>query len=90
MFTIIADKILGWLSNLHLSLAGYAIALLSAATGALIIAFKLQGSSLHKAKVELLLSKWSLTNTQDEKAVEEAKSAFQKALKEYDDAKNSR
>lgn len=61
----------------------YAVMTLAGVAGILILALKLQGTRLHKARVDLLRKSIELDTTKDDIAIAAKKSAYKLAKKEY-------
>lgn len=88
-YEVMAKLIWDFISNLHLTLTEWAIAALAAVVGAFVVAFKVQGSRLHAAQVQLLLMRYSVTNGRDSDRINAAKAVMNKAIKAYEDANRS-
>ncbi len=72
-----------WLASIRLSLAQWGLLSLAVALGIAVVAFRLQGSQLHKAQLALLLATMRQADSGREKAVEAARDRFNVAYKEY-------
>lgn len=78
---------MSWLSSIKLSVAQWLGASAALIVGLLVAALKLQGSRLHKAQTELLREQFGRKMEVQDRAVEQAKARWQKALDEYNDAR---
>lgn len=77
------NTVLSYLSTLKLSIVQWSVLLLSGAVGALVIALKAQGTKLHRAQIQLLLTTMAQSDTGKELAVTKARETFQAAYKDY-------
>lgn len=66
----------------------YLLLFLAAVIGALVVALRMQGGSLHALQVEVLRSSIAVAIDKDDKAIEQAMLAYEKALNEYHKAKD--
>jgi purine-cytosine permease-like protein len=82
------SSILTFLGNLRLTVEQWLLLCLSAAMGALVVAFELQGSKLHKTQVELLRAQFGNAMSLQDSKVGSAKQAFEDALEAYIKAQN--
>lgn len=67
----------------------YALGLLAGVVGLLVWLLRAKGQALHKAQIDLLLLKFGNTDDADQKSTDAAMKAYNKAAKEYWDAKES-
>lgn len=74
------------MDNIKLTLTQWLLVVVSAACGVLVLLFKLQGSKLHKARIDLLNEQIKRTNEKQENHISSLKKKFKKSLKEYKDA----
>lgn len=79
------STIISYLNSLRLSLIQWTCLVLAGAVGALVVAFRAQGSQLHRAQIQLLLATMRQSDTNKEAAVVKAREAFQIAMKDYQD-----
>lgn len=80
------STILSFLSNFKASLSEYLAVAIAGAIAFTVAAFKLQGSRLHKAQVDLLATKLQVSRDAADKATNAAQANYQQALKAYQDA----
>lgn len=79
--------LVGYLTNLRLSLKQLTAGVVAALIGFLVIRLRMQGSALHLAQAQLLQARYEATNKEDADAIKAAKSDMNAAMKEYNDAK---
>lgn len=77
-----------FLNKLKLSVTQWALVTLAAALGWVVFLLRQEGRKLHRTKVELLRVKHETADKAQSLKVDNAKQAYEKALKEYEDAKN--
>ena len=79
----ILNSVLSKLSSLRLSLYQWTFLTLAVAFGALVAAFRAQGTALHKTQIQLLLATTRNSDSAKELAVKIAKDKLQAALADY-------
>ena len=79
----ILESITNFLSNLHLTLVQWLLVSLATAFGVLVVMFKLQGSKLHLAQVQLLTLDFKAQNMKDRGVVSRARTRYTKAMNSY-------
>jgi hypothetical protein len=80
------STILGWVSDIRLSLKQIAALSLATLIGGLLVALRLQGTKIHRLQTELLELRFHSTMDQQDARVEAAETAFKKALSDYHNA----
>jgi hypothetical protein len=80
---IYLDKLLGYLDKLQLTFTQWAMLAMAVTIGALVGLLRLQGSRLHRLQVQVLEEHVRTISSQDDTAVQEARSRFNKALQDY-------
>ncbi len=80
-------KLLTFLSSVRLTITQYATLSLAVALGALVVAFRIQGSRLHSAQISLLTDHLNTLQNQRDQDVATATERFNKALEIYNDSK---
>lgn len=83
LITAILSKLGDKLDKITLSLTQFTVLSLSLALGALVIAFKRQGTALHQAQVELLVGNLRLVDKTDQEAVSRARTRLTTAIAAY-------
>ena len=80
---------LEFLSKIKLTVNQWLLAMLAAAVGALIVAFKLQGKALRKAQLHLLLKEIESATKQDDVSVASKKEKYAALRKVYEKEKKA-
>jgi hypothetical protein len=83
------NTVLSFLSNLKLTITQWALMLLTLVVAALVVALRLQGTRLHATQVNLLKAQFGNAMSLQDAKVDAARTAFENAIQEYEDAKNS-
>lgn len=81
------STILGYITNIKLSISQWAMGCMAAVIAALIVVLKLQGSKLHKTQVDLLRATFGSAMTKQDSIVDGARKAYLDALAEYEASK---
>lgn len=78
---------MAWLSNLRLSLAQWALLTLGSLCGALVVVLRLQGSLLHKARIEALASGLKYRNVARDEKVDKLRDKLEQEIFSYEQSK---
>lgn len=81
--TWLINKLFDVLNSIKLTATEWLVVMLSVGISGLLVAFRLQGSKLHKTQIDLLQSQVNQTEEEDTQKEAKARSKFERAYKHY-------